>query len=73
MCDLHELKAIGCAETGGANQEMKSDQLRELVDSCGKMQLLDRMLPKLQRNGHRVLIFSQVRVAEPRLQRFVAS
>ncbi len=28
----------------------------------GKFELLDRMLPKLKAEGHRVLIFSQVRV-----------
>ncbi|PLB40109.1 putative chromatin remodeling complex subunit (Chd3) [Aspergillus candidus] len=32
---------------------------RQLVDAAGKLQLLELMLPKLQRRGHRVLIFSQ--------------
>jgi hypothetical protein len=31
-----------------------------LVRACGKMELLDRILPKLQRAGHRVLIFFQM-------------
>ena len=31
-----------------------------LVKSCGKLQLLHRMLQKLKEQGHRVLIFSQV-------------
>ena len=30
-----------------------------LVTSCGKMMLLDRMLTKLKKGGHKVLIFSQ--------------
>jgi hypothetical protein len=32
---------------------------RAIADS-GKMQTLDRMLPQLQREGHRVLIYSQM-------------
>ncbi|KAH8434953.1 putative chromatin remodeling complex subunit (Chd3) [Aspergillus melleus] len=32
---------------------------RHLVDAAGKLQLLELMLPKLQKRGHRVLIFSQ--------------
>ncbi|CAK8672740.1 unnamed protein product [Clavelina lepadiformis] len=32
----------------------------ELITSCGKMQLLDRMLPVLRKNGHKVLLFSQM-------------
>ncbi len=33
-----------------------------LVKSSGKMTLLDKLLPKLQKDGHRVLIFSQFRM-----------
>ena len=32
---------------------------RKLVEASSKLQLLEIMLPKLQENGHRVLIFSQ--------------
>ena len=45
---------------GALDPQLDAEQLQELVDSCGKMQLLHQMLPKLQRGGHRVLIFSQV-------------
>ena len=31
----------------------------ELVEGSGKLKLLDRMLPRLQQDGHRVLLFSQ--------------
>lgn len=31
-----------------------------LVQQCGKMQVLDRLLSSLRAGGHRVLIFSQV-------------
>uniref|UniRef100_A0A5S6PYK1 Uncharacterized protein n=1 Tax=Trichuris muris TaxID=70415 RepID=A0A5S6PYK1_TRIMR len=33
---------------------------QHLVDNCGKMVLLDKLLPKLQSQGSRVLIFSQM-------------
>nr|CAB3252498.1 chromatin structure-remodeling complex subunit snf21-like [Phallusia mammillata] len=32
----------------------------ELVTSCGKMMLLDKMLPQLKLRGHKVLLFSQM-------------
>ncbi|XP_061162484.1 chromodomain-helicase-DNA-binding protein 8-like [Saccostrea echinata] len=31
-----------------------------MVQSCGKMVLLDKLLPKLKQGGHKVLIFSQM-------------
>ena len=31
-----------------------------LIPSSGKMVLLDKLLPKLQKEGHKVLIFSQM-------------
>ncbi|XP_037903696.1 chromodomain-helicase-DNA-binding protein 7 isoform X5 [Hermetia illucens] len=33
---------------------------KNLVNSAGKMVLIDKLLPKLKANGHRVLIFSQM-------------
>ncbi|CAH1776599.1 unnamed protein product [Owenia fusiformis] len=33
---------------------------KHLVDNCGKMVILDKLLPKLQEQGSRVLIFSQM-------------
>ena len=33
---------------------------KELVNNCGKLQVLDKMLMKLKAKGHRVLIFSQM-------------
>ncbi|KAI9471946.1 MAG: SNF2 family N-terminal domain-containing protein [Benjaminiella poitrasii] len=40
------------------NPSGKSNEL--LYRTCGKFELLDRMLPKLQKTGHRVLIFFQM-------------
>lgn len=36
--------------------------LQIMVKASGKMMLLDKLLPKLQKDGHRVLIFSQFRI-----------
>lgn len=33
---------------------------KHLVDNCGKMVVLDKLLPKLQEQGSRVLVFSQM-------------
>jgi len=38
----------------------REDVLRALITSSGKMMLLDQLLAKLKRDGHRVLIFSQM-------------
>lgn len=40
--------------------ERRDDQLKGLIASSGKMMLLDRLLTKLKKDGHRVLIFSQM-------------
>ncbi|SZE99733.1 unnamed protein product [Blumeria hordei] len=40
--------------------ERREDQLKGLIASSGKMMLLDRLLTKLKRDDHRVLIFSQM-------------
>jgi adenosinetriphosphatase len=36
------------------------EELKLLMEASGKMILLDKMLPKLKADGHRVLIFSQM-------------
>lgn len=40
--------------------DRRDDQLKGLIASSGKMMLLDGLLAKLKRDGHRVLIFSQM-------------
>ncbi|XP_020113929.1 probable ATP-dependent DNA helicase CHR12 [Ananas comosus] len=35
-------------------------QKEQIVRASGKFELLDRLLPKLQRTGHRILLFSQM-------------
>ena len=43
-------------EIGAADGE--TDE--KIVECAGKMKLLDRLLPKLKKGGHKVLIFSQM-------------
>ncbi|OCK85920.1 chromo domain-containing protein 1 [Lepidopterella palustris CBS 459.81] len=38
----------------------KDETLKALITTSGKMMLLDRLLAKLKKDGHRVLIFSQM-------------
>jgi chromodomain-helicase-DNA-binding protein 7 len=40
-------------------KEQQARYVERLVNSSGKMLLLDKLLPKLKADGHRVLIFSQ--------------
>lgn len=42
------------------NGEDKEAYYKALIDSSGKMVLVDKLLPKLKAGGHRVLIFSQM-------------
>ena len=46
--------------TGGLDGSIMFPSADELVEQCGKMQLLDRLMKKLRANGHKVLIFSQM-------------
>ncbi len=43
----------------------------ELIRASGKLELLDRILPKLQATGHRVLLFSQMTRALDIIQDFL--
>ena len=38
----------------------RDDQLKALITTSGKMMLLDQLLTKMKKDGHRVLIFSQM-------------
>ncbi|KAI9007184.1 P-loop containing nucleoside triphosphate hydrolase protein, partial [Gaertneriomyces semiglobifer] len=50
---------------------MREEKFKEMVDIGGKLALLDRMLPKLQERGHRVLLFSQFRMTLDVLEEYV--
>lgn len=61
---------IVCGVVGAEDQiqlEYKQSQgedsdayYKALIQSSGKMVLVDKLLPKLKANGHRVLVFSQM-------------
>jgi len=46
--------------TGGLDGSIMFPSADELVEQCGKMKLLDRLMKKLRARGHKVLIFSQM-------------
>lgn len=44
----------------GSNSQSRENILRGMIMSSGKMVLLDKLLTRLKKDGHRVLIFSQM-------------
>ncbi|KAK8943573.1 CHD3-type chromatin-remodeling factor PICKLE [Platanthera guangdongensis] len=53
-CHVFMLEGVEPTEPLDADEGLK-----QLLDSSGKMQLLDKMMMKLKEQGHRVLIYSQ--------------
>lgn len=45
---------------GGYDGSTMYPDTRVLIEQCGKLHLLDRLLKHLRKGGHKVLIFSQV-------------
>jgi len=56
----HPFLFPGVEERVLAGSERREDQLKALITSSGKMMLLDQLLTKMKKDGHRVLIFSQM-------------
>ncbi|KAF2088907.1 chromo domain-containing protein 1 [Saccharata proteae CBS 121410] len=56
----HPYMFNGAEERMLGGSERRDDQLKALITSSGKMMLLDRLLTKLRKENHRVLIFSQM-------------
>lgn len=56
----HPYMFQGAEERVLQGSERREDQIKGLITSSGKMMLLDQLLGKLKRDGHRVLIFSQM-------------
>lgn len=46
--------------TNSEDPQKAAKQLKALIESSGKMVLIDKLLPKLKSGGHKVLIFSQM-------------
>jgi len=53
--------------------EMSTDEneIDSLINSSGKLIFLDKLLPKLRENGHRILIFSQFKIMLDILEDFL--
>ena len=56
----HPYLINGVEEKEAAAVGAATPPIDRLVQCCGKMVLLDKLLPKLKAEGHRVLIFSQM-------------
>ncbi|CAB9496158.1 CHD3-type chromatin-remodeling factor PICKLE [Seminavis robusta] len=64
-CCNHLYLLNGIEEELRAKQRMEGQALSEgdiLVKASGKLVLLDKLLPRLKENGHRILIFSQFKI-----------
>ena len=65
-CCQHPFLLDGVEEAFVAQQALQKQRARttatiaQLAGSSGKLQLLDKLLPRLKAGGHRVLIFSQM-------------
>ncbi|CAI5728296.1 unnamed protein product [Hyaloperonospora brassicae] len=53
-------------------EEIQRQISESLVDSSGKLVLLNKLLPRLKESGHRVLIFSQFRIMLDIIQDYLA-
>jgi SNF2 family DNA or RNA helicase len=58
-CCNHPFLIKGVVEAEGLSDTDDATWLAHLVSSSGKMLLLDKLLPHLREQGHRVLLFSQ--------------
>lgn len=56
----HPYMFPGAEERVLAGSTRREDQIKGLIASSGKMMLLDQLLSKMRKDGHRVLIFSQM-------------
>ena len=57
-CCNHPFMIKGVQQSLGAGVS-EEDKLKKMIESSGKMVLLDKLLPKLKSQGKKVLIFSQ--------------
>ena len=61
----HELKQVGSdleKLQEDYDEKVWRAKLQRMVDCCGKMVFVDKLLPKLRSEGHKVLIFSQFKI-----------
>jgi hypothetical protein len=58
----HPFLLEGVEEKATAHCITNADILTQLISTSGKLVLVDKLLPKLKRDGHKVLIFSQLKM-----------
>ena len=59
-CCNHPFLIKGAEDNIMKEYSQDQDPLKTLIVSCGKMVLVNKLLPKLKAGGHKVLIFSQM-------------
>ncbi|KAG6574662.1 snf2 family nterminal domain containing protein [Phytophthora cinnamomi] len=70
---VEEREVKRLAKQTSVSKEEIQRQIREsLVDTSGKLVLLDKLLPRLKETGHRVLIFSQFKIMLDIIQDYLA-
>lgn len=58
----HPFLLPGIEDKETANANTNEEFLKSLVSASGKLVLIDKLLPKLKSTGHKVLIFSQMKM-----------
>ena len=58
-------------EQAAFDARVQAEQLKVLIGSSGKLTLCDKLLPRLQAEGHRVLIFSQMKLVLNLLEQYL--
>ena len=58
-------------EQAAYDARVQAEQLKVLIGSSGKLTLCDKLLPRLQAEGHRVLIFSQMKLVLNLLEQYL--
>ena len=71
-CCNHPFLLRGAEDRECADALTRRDRVDVMVAASGKMVLLDKLLPKLKAEGHRVLIFSQFKVLLTLLEELLA-
>ena len=70
-CCNHPFLIKGVVQAEGLEHADDDTWCERLVHSSGKLVLLDKLLPSLQRQGHRVLLFSQFKMLLDLLEDYV--
>jgi hypothetical protein len=70
-CCNHPWLIKGAEDAAFPGDVTKAEYFRVTVEASGKLVLLDKLLPKLKSEGHRVLIFSQMKKVLDILQEYV--